>query len=56
MVDGKALQNTPNYHEDFGGDKGEPGTTVTMNGPPIMVDVHKCPQCGYSVKKQKPLK
>lgn len=53
MQDGKALKNTLYYSEDFGGDRGERGTTMSRTGEPIMVEVYKCPQCGYSVEKGK---
>lgn len=42
MKDGKAFKNTI-YSSDEG--------TCSRSGKAIMVDVHKCPQCGYSVEK-----
>lgn len=42
MVDGVALKNTI-----YGTDEG----TMSRTGDPVMVSVHKCPKCGYSVEK-----
>ena len=42
MVDGKAIKNTI-YCADEG--------TCSRSGKPIIVEVKKCPQCGYSVEK-----
>lgn len=42
MNDSKALKNTI-YCADEG--------TCSRTGEAVMVDVYKCPQCGYSVEK-----
>ncbi len=48
MADGQALENTWVGFDDFGGDAGEPGTTISKIGPPVMLKVRKCTVCGYS--------
>jgi len=48
MTSGIALDNTWTSSDDFGGDKGNYGTTASKNGPAIMVKVRKCADCGYS--------
>lgn len=50
MVLGKALQDTLVSLDDFGGDAGEPGTTMSRSGPAVLVDCLKCPECGHSVE------
>ena len=46
MVPGQALENTLYGIPDFIGD--DYVCTVSMTGPPIMINVWKCPSCGYS--------
>jgi hypothetical protein len=48
MASGVALDNTWTSSDDFGGDKGNYGTTASKNGPVIMVKVRKCADCGHS--------
>lgn len=48
MTEGVALENTWTSSEDFGGDKGSYGTTMSKNGPALMVKVKKCADCGNS--------
>ena len=50
MVPGKALHDTLVSMDDFGGDAGEPGTTLRRSGPAVLVDCLKCPECGRSVE------
>ena len=53
MKEGKALQNTLSWGDDFGGESKakEPpkGVTCSYSGPPVMKKVNKCPDCGHSV-------
>lgn len=49
MVLGQALQNTLTSFPDFIGEKPGWGCTVSREGPPVLVDCLKCPECGYSV-------
>ena len=48
MSDGQALDNTWVGSEDFGDDYGQPGTTMSKIGQPIMRVVRKCSSCGHS--------
>jgi len=49
LVMGKALQNTLVGFPDFPGDTGrEAGCTLSYSGEAKMIDVLKCPACGYS--------
>ncbi len=48
MVKSKALQNKIVYSNDFGSDAGQKGTTGSRTGKANLIDVMKCPQCGYS--------
>ena len=49
LVPGQALQNQCVAHPDFLGDTGnEAGSTRSFSGDAKMVDVLKCPSCGYS--------
>ena len=48
MIKSKALQNTLHYSNDFGNDAGQRGTTGSRSGEAILINVIKCPQCGYS--------
>lgn len=48
MKDGTALDNTWVGFDDFGGDAGQRGTTVSKVGQPIMKQVRKCTVCGHS--------
>lgn len=49
MVPGQALQNTLVTYPDFIGEKPGRGCTVSREGPPVLVECLKCPECGYSV-------
>lgn len=50
MKPGKALNNVPVYGiEDFIGQKDNAGQTFTMQSTGELVDVMKCPECGWSV-------
>jgi len=51
MKEGQALINTPERHDDFGGDVGHDGSTVTMTGPPKLISCWKCPKCGRSLTR-----
>lgn len=42
------LLNTLVSFEDFGGDRGEPGTTQSRVGEPVLVKCMKCSNCGHS--------
>lgn len=44
----KALNNTLIGFDDFGGDVGDRGTTMSRVGPAKMVDCIKCENCGHS--------
>ena len=48
MLPSKAIKNTLVGFDDFGGDAGQPGSTVSRSGPAIMVDCIKCPKCGFT--------
>lgn len=48
MTNGQALDNTWVGFDDFGGDAGQVGTTISKIGPPIMKNVRKCSSCGHS--------
>lgn len=48
MEKSTALLNGMEYSEDFGGDAGQPGSTGSRTGTARMVEVWKCPQCGFS--------
>jgi DnaJ-class molecular chaperone len=48
MVTGKAFMNTLLAFADFGDDAGHRGTTQTRNGPPVLIYVLKCEDCGHS--------
>ena len=48
MKDGEALDNTWIGFDDFGGDTGQPGTTISKIGHPEMKKVRKCSSCGHS--------
>lgn len=48
MTSGLALDNTWTSSDDFGGDKGSHGTTMSKNGPAVIVKVRKCADCGNS--------
>lgn len=48
MKDGQALENTWVGSEDFGGDYGQRGTTISKIGQPVMKLVRKCSSCGHS--------
>jgi hypothetical protein len=48
MKDGQALDNTWVGSEDFGGDYGQPGTTMSKQGQPVIKQVRKCTICGHS--------
>lgn len=50
MKVGTALLSTLIASEDFGGDAGQPGTTMRHGGPGKMVRCWKCPKCGHSFK------
>lgn len=50
MKPGKAFDNTWVSFDDFGGDAGEPGATMSHCGPAVLVDCLKCPMCGHSVE------
>jgi len=45
---GQALDNTWIGFNDFGGDTGQPGTTISKIGPPNLINCHKCKSCGHS--------
>lgn len=45
---GQALDNTWVGFDDFGGDAGQPGTTISKVGPPNLINCHKCKSCGHS--------
>lgn len=47
-VPGQALSNTLTGYEDFGGDAGSYGSTLSRSGPAKMVDCLKCTVCGHS--------
>lgn len=49
MREGVALQNRELFSDDF------LGTTVSRTGPADLVDVWKCPACGYSFTKDPPV-
>jgi len=49
MVRSIAFQDSLVESEDFGGDKGEPGTTRSYTGEAILVPCMKCKRCGYSI-------
>ena len=53
MKIGTALKNTLTWGNDFGGEaqisKPPRGVTISASGPPVMVRVMKCVDCGYSV-------
>ena len=50
MKSGEALQNTPCVGiSDFPGQTDLRGQTMTMTGPPKMVNVWKCEYCGHSI-------
>ena len=49
--EGQALDNTWVGSDDFGGDAGQRGTTISKIGPPIMKKVCKCIFCGHSFTK-----
>ena len=53
MVKGQALKTTfTSGMTDFIGDKSEDAmVTISPGGSGQMVDVWKCPQCGYSVTR-----
>lgn len=60
MKSGTALQNTIVVQKDFAGDKEEvydpknpahSGRTICANGPAVMIDCWKCPNCGHSITK-----
>lgn len=48
MGEGQALDNTWVGSDDFGGDTGQPGTTISKIGPPVIKKVCKCKSCGNS--------
>lgn len=48
MQDGQALDNQWAGSSDFGGDYGQPGTTMSKSGSAIMKKVRKCSSCGHS--------
>lgn len=48
MKDGEALENTWVSFDDFGNDAGQPGTTMSKIGHPVMKKVRKCTSCGHS--------
>ncbi|MEM1055151.1 MAG: hypothetical protein AAGI52_06465 [Bacteroidota bacterium] len=48
MGDGVAIENALQSSEDFGGDAGEPGTTMSMVGTGRRMACRKCGACGYS--------
>lgn len=48
MKDGVAYDNTWIGFDDFGGDAGQHGTTISKVGPPIIKKVRKCQSCGHS--------
>ena len=51
MKPGIALLNTWFSTDDFGGDAYTHGATISRRGAPVVVNVHKCPTCGRSIKK-----
>lgn len=48
IKEGQALENTWVGTDDFGNDAGQPGTTISKIGPPVMKNVCKCKSCGHS--------
>ena len=49
-VEGVALMNTVYVAEDFPGVRDHVGATCSYTGPPEMVDVLKCEDCGHSFR------
>ena len=53
MKPGTALKNTLTWGSDFGGEdkmaKPPRGVTISASGPPVMVRVVKCVDCGHSI-------
>jgi len=48
MKDGVALDNTLISYDDFGGDKGNRGSTQSKEGKAKLFKVRKCESCGHS--------
>jgi hypothetical protein len=53
-----AMVNTAFVHADFVGDyegidldQAKHGQTITMDGPPKKIMVHKCSECGRSIRR-----
>lgn len=47
MLPSKAIAQTWVGSEDFGGDYGQYGTTMSVGGPGKLIDCLKCPTCGH---------
>ena len=50
IQEGQALDNTWVGSDDFGGDAGQPGTTMSKIGTPVLVKCMKCKSCGHSYR------
>lgn len=46
--EGIALQNKWVSFDDFGNDAGQPGTTMSQQGPAVVKKVRKCQACGHN--------
>ena len=52
-IDSKALQNVEKNSEDFGNDKGNANTTITVSPNLRLIICLKCPKCGHCFTPQK---